>query len=223
MAERTYTPSNLPKWMTGVEVKLSKEGLLLLKLLYYGELPQRQLQDEIDSPKDLYHLAAQGRENDETVLACFIHRIHLLVPQSQPAAEDPAKILKAKDLGAQACLDHLQWCDLPPPSIQVDDLNISSKSKLMECLVMAYVNMSPRRRQNFREQLADQVGVYREGFNIFQLVCQLFQRESEAAENVVGRIVNALNNAPVPEAIVKNLKGQLVSYDIPHQPFGKFV
>ena len=217
MAERIITPSNLPKWMTGVGEKLSEEGLLLLKLLYYGELPPRQLEDEISEPRNLYYLSAKETEKDNTALALFIHRICLLVPQSQPTAEDPVKISQVKDLGAKACLDYLPRCQLSPPSVQVDDL-ISPQSRLMECLVTAYVNMSPLRRQGIREQLAEEVDVYRDRFNIFQLTCKLFQSQHEA-QHRVGRFINVLNNAPVPEVIVGNLERQLVSHGIPHQPF----
>jgi hypothetical protein len=212
------SPNKLPKWITGLGDKLGNDGLQLLKLLHRGVISQRQLEDDVQSPKDLYDLAGQEAESDDAALALFIHRIYLLVPLSQPTAKDPARILEIKDLGAKACLDYLRECDLSPPSVEVSNL-VSDKSKLMECLVTAYVNMSPRKRQDFREQLADQVGVYREGFNIFELVCRLFQRGSERAEQVVGRFVNALNKAPVPRVIVENLRDQLVSHGISEQIF----
>ena len=207
------------QWKIGLDDKLSDEGLLLLKLLYYEDgLPKRELADNVQEPKELYDLATRETESDDTAFAIFHRRMVLLVPQPQPNAKDPVRIMEVKDLGAQACLDHLGTCQLSPPSIQVDHL-ISSKSKLLECLVMAYVNMSPRKRQDFREQLAKQVGMYRAKFNIFQIVCQLLQRNGERSEEVVGGVVNALNNTIVPKAIVVTLEDQLVSCGIPHKPF----
>ena len=203
------------QWKIGIGEKLSPEGLLLLKLLYYGELEQRQLEEEVNAPRDLYDLAAQETPSPD---ALFFHRMSLLVPQSQPGAEDAMKIMKVKDLGAQACIDHLQGCELSLPSfVQVD--HMSSKSQLVQCLVTVYVNVSPRRRRVLHEQLAEQLRVHPARFNIFQLVCLLFQRKNDRCEEVVGEFVKVLTNTRVPKEIVANLRRQLATYKLPHHQF----
>ena len=216
MAEPGPANNYLHRWLVGVGEKLSPEGLLLLKLLYSGELSQRQLEDEVRAAKHLYNLAAQEAQGPDAVFALFFHRMSLLVPQYQPTAKDPVRIMKVKDLGAEACLHHLRYCQLSPPFFEQVDDRISPKSKLVKCLVTVYVNVSPRRRQVLREQLAGRIGLHPENFNIFQLVCLLFQRKNDRCEEVVGEFINVLTNAPVPRAVVANLRKQL---EIPHHQF----
>lgn len=207
-------PLNLQKWLKGVEEKLNDEGQQLLKLLYYEDLRHAPLVDKVKAPRDLLELSRGLMErSDEAALALFLHRLSLLIPRAQPDADDPDEIMKVKDLGAQDCVDYFQKCQLPQLSIQLD---IPQESRLMECLVTVYVNVSQKRRKELKQQLADQVGVHHENFNIFELFCKLFQQTCNRHQEILNGLVNALNNAPPPEAVVENLLCQLNTYSIPH-------
>lgn len=207
---------DLRKWLTRVGEKLNDEGQQLLKLLYYEDLRHAPLVDKVKAPRDLFESSRSlpGR-SDEAALALFLHRLSLLIPRAQPDAEDPQGIMKVKDLGAQDCIEYFQECRLCQPSVQVD-IDISEKSRLLECLVTVYVNVSPRRREELREQLADQVGVHPHNFNIFELFCKLFQRACNRNQEILNELVNALNNAPPPEQVIERLLSQLDTHRIPH-------
>lgn len=207
-------PLDLQKWLMGVEEKLNDEGKQLLKLLYHEDLGYAPLVDEAKAPRDLLELSRRLMErSDEAALALFLHRLSLLIPRAQPDAENQDEIMKVKDLGAQDCIDYFQVCQLSLPSIQ---LNIPQESRLLECLVTVYVNLSQKRRKELKQQLADQVSVHHENFNIFELCCKLFQQTCNRHQEILNGLVNALNNAPPPEAVVENLLCQLNTYHIPH-------
>lgn len=207
-------PLNLRKWLIGVGDKLNDEGQQLLKLLYYRDIQHAPLVDEVNVPKDLFEFSrSHAAHSDEATLALFIHRLSLLIPRDQPDAEDPEKIMKVKDLGAQACVDHLSECDLSQPTIRVD---VSQESKLLECLVTVYVNVSQWKRKELKQQLAEQVSVNSENFGIFELFCRLFQKAGNRVPEILDGFVNALDSAPAPSPVVENLICQLDTYHIPH-------
>lgn len=207
-------PLNLRKWLVGVGDKLNDEGQQLLKFLYYRDIQYASLVDEVNAPKDLFEFSrSHMARSDEATLALFIHRLSLLIPRAQPDAEDPQKIMKVKDLGAQACLDYLSECDLSQPSIQVD---VSQESKLLECLVTVYVNVSQRKRKELKQELAEQVSVNSENFGIFELFCRFFQRGGSRIEKILEGFVVVLNSAPAPQPVVESLICQLDTYHIPH-------
>lgn len=209
---------SLPTWLTGVGEKLIYEGQLLLKLLYFKELKHASLADQVKEPRDLFELSRGTKtRSDDATLAVFIHRLSLLIPQPQPDADDPKEIMKIKDLGAQDCMDYLEKCRLSPPTVQVET---SQESKLLECLVTLYVNLSQQRRRQLMQQVAKEVGVRRENFDTFELFCRLFTRASCKSQQIIDKFVSILNNAPVPLSVLENFIYQLESFQIPlHKQF----
>lgn len=208
---------SLPTWLTGVGEKLTQEGQLLLKLLYFKELTHAWLADRVKEPRELFELSRGTKtRSDDATLAVFIHRLSLLIPRHQPDADDPDAIMKIKDLGAQDCMDYLEKCMLSPPTVQVQT---SQESKLLECLVTLYVNLSQQRRRELMQQVAKQVGVRHENFNIFELFCRLFTRTSGKSQQIVDKFVIILNNAPVPLSVLEAFASELQSFQIPHRRF----
>ena len=218
-------PENLHKWLLGVDEKLSKhDGLQLLKILYYKDDIFEGELDAARKPTDIYTLSKRCQNDDvRQAIALLIHRLTLLVPRSPPtepedsdAYLDPDKLYQAKDLGAKACLDYLEdrKCQVVRPAVQVNDL-ISPESRLLECLVTAYVNVSPRKRKALRRELANRVGVHPTQFDLFNLICKLLRKGDDDAENIGGEFVNALNNVEVPEPVYEHLRQQLNCHSIP--------
>lgn len=208
------------KWVIGVERKLSKDdGFQLLKILYYKDygIDESDL-DAAKDPKRIYTLSKNSlRGNKNAALNLLIHRVRLLVPQYQPNAEergdgsrDPIRLFNAKDLGAQACLDHLIECRLPPAQdVQIDPTIISGEAKLLECLVTAYVNLSPRKRSEFRDQLTNIIGYFHGNCDLFNYFIKFLRHEENDAVRIIGDFVNILNNIRVPRMIPDLVQNEL--------------
>ena len=212
-----------PKWLLEVDKKLNPEGKLLLKLLYCKTLPHRILVDGVKEPKDLYEQSLKLQLFTETglefavlspddALAIFIHRLSILVPV---LGTDPTSRPR-NSLGAQECLDNLTKCGIPQPPLQVV---FSQESKLLECLVKAYVNMSQRKRDKLRVQLGKQVGIHHQNQDIFQVLCEIFQMQNGKSVEIVDEFVRALGNARAPQAIIDDLERNLGNNEIYHNPF----
>ena len=227
MASATSVSRNLSqkerRWLVGVKDKLSRhDGLQLLKILYSedGENLESEL-DREQSVFDVYKLSKnrQNRNHSATV-ALLCYRLGVLVPRPVHAddaegALDPAKLLRAKDLGAQDCLDYLGNCGLMKPA----DPSVPPGARFSECFVTAYVNLSPRKRRDFKETLSERVGVYREEqLDLFNLFCRLSR---SIDESVADRFMIALNNAEVPSPIFDQLQQQLDSHGIPYCPISE--
>ena len=155
-----------PKWVVDVRDKLSRhDGFQLLKTLYYKDgIPERELDGASDVFR-VYKLSKRYSNNDDgAAVALLFYRLSLLVPRSvypgevSAAALDPEKLRRAKDLGAEDCLDHFAKCGLSKPA----EPSIPPEARLPECFAITYVNLSPRMRRDFKEQLSIVVGVYRE-------------------------------------------------------------
>ena len=208
-------------WLHEVGQKLSPEGKLLLKLLYYKCLPRPTLEDEVREPRDLYTESMKlssdqaGREHNvlsaDDALAVFIHRLSILVPQ--PTGVDQLDAMK--NLGAQGCLDNLRTYEVTqPPSNGV----FSQESKLLECLVKSYVDMTPGQRNKLKAQLGKVVGVHPLNMDVFKLYVTFFEKLNDKNE-IIDKFVCALGTAPAPKAIVADLKRNLENNEIPHNPF----
>ena len=208
-------------WLLKVGQKLSPEGKLLLKLLYYKCLPQRTLENKVREPRDLYTESMKlspdqaGREHNilsaDDALAVYIHRLSILVPQ--PTGVD--QLDAAKNLGAQDCLDNLRTCEVTRPPLNAV---FSQESKLLECLVKSYVDMTPKQRKNLKAQLGKKVGVNPLNMDVFELFVTLFEKLNGKNE-IIDKFVCALGNAGAPKAIVADLKRNLENNEIPHNPF----
>lgn len=209
------------RWLTGVLDKLSRhDGLQLMKILYYGDdiIPERDLDNakSILEVNDLFKQQQQQQESDS--LAVLYYRLGLLVPRYVPCSEghdlDPSRLREAKDLGAQHCLDYFDECGLPTPS----NPQIQSRARFSECFVIAYVNLSPKRRRVLKEKLASEVRVYRDRqldlFNLFTRLCHT--SNEEPANN----FMSALNNSEVPLQIFEQVQGQFETHHISHSPLG---
>ena len=206
-------PRSLRKWLLGLDDKLSKDdGVQLLKILYSKDVPESDL-DRVTTPKGIFVLYCGNHSVDEAAVV-LVHRLRLLVPVKTPdfdaeegataleMAPDPVKILNAKDLGAQACLDYFEKCGVSRPDIRAEDL-ILQGAKLLESLVSVYVNVSPGKRNAIRERLAGQIGVYpyRDQVDLFNLFCRFLrsinsndETESKSEDEIfVDRFVATLN------------------------------
>ena len=229
MASATEGPTRLSrngrKWLVGVRDKLSRyAGFQLLKILYYEDsITEREL-DGAGDVFDVYTLSKESHnDGHSTAVALLYYRLSLLVPRSMHAPDgeeredatlDPAKLLRAKDLGAKDCLDYFAKCGLSTPA----EPSVSPEARLPECFVTAYVNLSPRKRRHFEEQLATVVGVYRrKQLDLFNLFCRLSHHEG----NVADRFIEALNNAEVPSPVFDQLQHQLDAYNIQHDPIAE--
>ena len=215
----TTLSKNGKKWIVGVRDKLSRrDGFQLLKILYHkdNEIQEGEL-DRAGNVYQVYTLSKNSTKDDGGAVALLYYRLTLLVPHSVAppdgqSALDPDKLLTAKDLGAQDCLDYYEKCGLSRPG----EPSVSPEARLPECFVMAYVTLSPPRRQHFKEQLSIAVGVYREKqLDLFNLFCRLSHGSSETT---VDTFISALNNAEVPPMIFEQLQHQLDSHCIQHNP-----
>ena len=209
-----------PKWVVDVRDKLSRhDGFQLLKTLYYKDgIPERELDGASDVFR-VYKLSKRYSNNDDgAAVALLFYRLSLLVPRSvypgevSAAALDPEKLRRAKDLGAKDCLDHFAKCGLSKPA----EPSIPPEARLPECFAITYVNLSPRMRRDFKEQLSIVVGVYREKqLDLFNLFCRL---SHGSGETTADRFIEALNNAQVPSPIFEELQDQLDSHHIQYTP-----
>ena len=236
-------PRSLRKWLLGLDDKLSKDdGVQLLKILYSKDVIEGDL-DRARTPKEIFVLYSGNHSVDEAV-AILLHRLTLLVPVKTPdfdaeegataleVAPDPVKILRAKDLGAQACLDHFEKCGVSRPDTRAEDL-ILQGAKLLESLVTVYVNVSPRKRNAIRERLARQIGAYpyRDQVDLFNLFCRFLrcinednsndETESKSVDEItVDRFVATLNESGgVPSLVTEGFVTQLDSYNIRQDPY----
>ena len=205
-----------------VDKKLRTEGKQLLKVLYYKSSPLHSL-SEIEEPSDLYrHHAtlstggpssgnpAQIQEYEKVTkqdcLALFIHRLSVLVPRHTKT--DPGNRLR--ELGAQDCLNSLP---IPKPCLEA---SLFRESRLLECLVGAYVDMTPQQRNALKIELGRQVGVHPDNANVFEIFCQLFQEKYRRCESIVDTFADALRHAQPAREVFENLTRDLNRYGIPH-------
>ena len=214
------------RWLVGVRDKLSRhDGLQLVKILYYRDpgISGRDL-DGADSVFHIYSLSKDSLGGDgEAAVALLYYRLSLLVLQRSVEGAngldtglDPGKLLRAKDLGGQDCLKYYAECGLitpPEPSVQPE-------ARLLECFVTAYVNLSPRKRKQLREILADTVGVYRvKQLDLFNLFCRFLHQSDE--ESTADKFIITLNNAEVPQQVFDQLQTQLANHNISYHPIAR--
>ena len=184
-------------WLTSVGQQLGPEGFQLLKALYCDTLSCRKLSKDANEPRDLYELSRAGRGAAASLthvfesarmpprdaLALFIHRLELLVPQSEES-----------DLGANNCLASLGRSDVERPTMRVV---ITQESKMLGCLVTRYVNMSPPERATLKLALAYQLSVHPDNVTIFEIIRDLFMQQGREnrCEKVVAAFVTCLQTA----------------------------
>ena len=213
------------QWLFEVGQNLSSKGFQLLKVLYLNTLPFRTLSDHVNQPHELHSAlsgnwsVAEQREDDERVvetermsprdsLALLVHRLRVLVPS--PSAE----LRSRKGLGAQECLERLPAASAPSSFLTVE---ISQESKMLECLVKTYVNLTPRQRVSFTRHLGQEMGTHADNLTTYQLLGCFFTTYKTRIKEGVAVFAKALRHVKSPSACVQ-LEENLSSYDIPHEP-----
>lgn len=222
------------RFLIDVSGKLSPEGLQLLKTLYSDTLPLGKLA-RVDDPRVLYHLTVDGDASPSTrdvpvnehkklspqdSLALFVHRLELLVPHSKKKDEEKrARELEIKDVGARACLDSLEQHGITRPSFT---LVLSEESKMLECLVSCYVNMTPQRqRWPLKREMGAKVGRHPHQATVFEIFTALFTKWDESknrCEGVVSVFVSCLQQAQSPRQSFIYLEQRLSASNVPHDP-----
>ena len=205
-------------WLTGVGQQLGPEGFQLLKALYCDTLSCRKLSDDANEPRDLYelsrteggaaasltHVFESAQMPPRDALALFIHRLELLVPQPEE-----------NDLGANNCLASLERSDVERPTMRVVT---TQESKMLECLVTRYVNMSPPERATLKLALAYQLSVHPDNVTIFEIFHRLFvhQGRKKRCKKVVAAFVTCLQTARSPRVVYVDLQQNLDDSSVPH-------
>lgn len=213
-------------WMFEVDQRLDREGFHLLRVLYLKTLPLAKLTDGITLPHDLYEepvkittpmAVSSNHKNKQECkklspqhsLALFVHRLRILVPQSSSA--EIRDHFRAKD-----CLDAFRESGIICPPL--DDGELSKESRMLECLVKCYVNMTQRRRLALKKALGQNVGLNAVNVNVFDIFSDLFiKRESQnRCEQAVAIFVGSLKQARSQPGAYIELERHLCTHNIAH-------
>ena len=221
--------SVIPTWLIGVGRRLGPEGLQLLKALYCNTLPFGILADEVKEPRHLYdHTTFKGgaaspslapiqegeRMPPQDSLALLIHRLSILVPESTQT--NPKKRSRELKLGAQDCLEYLQQCGITRPQLRIP---ITPESRLLECVVRRYVNMTQDQRKMLKTELGQGVGLNADNVTIFEIIGKIFQKQGSEnkCEGVLAVFVRSLQQASSQRMVFEELQQDLDSRGIPHE------
>ena len=221
------------QWLIEAGQKLGREEFQLLKVLYLKTLPLSVLQDEVKEPVDdahfLYDLpherdtpsdvaatfhgeGSDVRENTKLSpsqsLALFVHRLQILVPTSDRLeAED------TRNMGAKVCLSSLERvCGSLPTVVEIE---ISQESKLIECLVKSYVNMTTDQRSELKRHMAGLVGLNIETSTIFDIFSKLFVKRCDLKE-IITKFTSSMEVARCYRLSYIELKQDLETQKTPH-------
>ena len=222
--------SGIFRWWIEVCKKLGREEFQLLKSLYLVTLPLRVLQDNVKEPQDHAHLlydlplerdvATRSAIGDGYVrepltpqqsLALFVHRLQLLVPvKGRLSKEDE------RHLGGKVCISSLESLLGVLPS--VEGVHFPTESRLMECLVKCYVNLSSAQRCKIKEKLAECLGLNVEVATIFDVFAELFikQRSNYDPQGIVAKFTFSMQSARCGRASYEDLRDCLLQYNILH-------
>ena len=213
------------KWLVSDDLgrKLSAEGFELLKSLYRNTLPHGVLSNRVQQPRDLYDLPQQQGApplSQQDSLALLVRRLCVLAPQqSGGSRRRRLRELRKKDLGAQDCLNGLGKYGVltRTPALTIE---ISQESKLLECLVRRYVNMTPNQRRALRETLGRRVDARQENFTVYEIFSDLFtgQTSQNRCQNIVDLFVTSLDEARAGRNVYIELRRELDECLIPHGP-----
>ena len=216
------------QWVRESGRRLGREEFQLLKALYSNTLGLWRLQYEVKEPQDhallLYQIpleqGAPSLSGDDRVhersrltprqsLALFVHRLQILVPTSDRLeAED------TRNMGAKDCLSSMEsmWGRL----LTMEEIEISQESKLMECLVKSYVNITTGQRSELKRQVAGLVGLNAESSTVFDVFAELFVKRHDPKE-IVTMFTRSMTLARCYPSGYVELQENLSKSSIPHQ------
>lgn len=198
------------QWLTYVNDRLGPEGFSLLKVLYLRDLRRRNL-DDLEGPRELVQVSEEL--SWEQSLALFVHRLRVLVP---PPTTVDDRLRDTKELGAQRCLEDLEKRAINIPQMRVE---LSNESKMLECLVKSYVNLTQQERSTLKRGLL-QESVHESNATIFEAFARLFTKEKShnRCQNIVATFVASMDLAKCPKQIYIELQENLNTHGLHDVP-----
>lgn len=197
---------SLRKWLLKVKTSLSRDEWALLLLSYFDDFPYGKL-ERMGDPSELYNQLASGQVFSATEsFQLLLNRLALL-------KED-----------GRACIDllrdpeyHLSLPETCP------DLNqkLSRRSQLMEAIVAALVELTPRQLDRLMKHLGTTwLRWHRDHCELFRVVSQLRFQLIITVENTEA-FVNGLKHVQAPQSAIDRLWVYHGTYGLDLRCFGK--
>ena len=201
--------------------RLGWEEFLLLKTLYIETLCLRILSC-VNTLQEVYQHSIENRigvtrrdglikENmrlsRQELLALLAYRLQILIPTSEVLTKKDTRNMGAKD--AISSLQNLLGT-LPT----VEEIEISKESRLVECLVKCYVNMTSKQRNVLKQCFAACLGLNADTATIFEMFADQFMRPPE---EVVMMFTSSMRQAQCHRSAYIELQENLQKHSIPHE------
>ena len=135
------------------------------------EVYQHSLENEIGATRRDGLIKENMRLFRQELLALLAYRLQILIPTSEVLTKKDTRNMGAKD-----AISSLQ--DLLGALPTVEEIEISKESRLVECLVKCYVNMTSKQR-NFFCCFATCLGLNAETATVFEMFVDQFMRPPE--------------------------------------------
>ena len=203
--------------------RLGWEEFLLLKTLYIKTLCLRILFD-VNTPQEVYQHSLENeigatrrdglikenmRLSRQELLALLAYRLQILIPTSEVLTKKDTRNMGAKD-----AISSLQ--DLLGALPTVEEIEISKESRLVECLVKCYVNMTSKQRNVLKQCFAACLGLNADTATIFEMFADQFMRPTPP-EEVVMMFTSSMRQAQCHRSAYIELQENLQKHSIPHQ------
>ena len=201
--------------------RLGWEEFLLLKTLYIETLCLRILSG-VNTLQEVYRHSIENeigatrrdgliKENmglsRQELLALLAYRLQILIPTSEVLTKEDTRNMGAKD-----GISNLQ--DLLGTLPTVEEIEISKGSRLVECLVKCYVNMTSKQRNELKQCFATCLGLNAETATVFKMFVDQFMRPPE---EVVMMFTSSMRQAQCHRSAYIELQENLQKHSIPHE------